>query len=129
MTAKKVKQLEEKLQAIQQWIDYHEEPAGIPNILENMNFLLEAVRKDKEQFQMMREQQGAERNTMNLLGQFLEKKELMDEWEEFFKTQQDEAAKSAEAMNQKELDKLEEMKKAAGEQGIKGTSEEKEASD
>ena len=38
MTAKKVKQIEDKLRAIQQWIDYHEEPAGIPNILENMNF-------------------------------------------------------------------------------------------
>mgnify|MGYP003142389488 CR=1 FL=1 len=94
-----------------------------------MNFLLEAVRKDKDQFQMMREQQTAERNTMNLLGEFLTKKELMDEWEEFFKTQQDAAAKSADEMNQKELDKLEEMKKAAEEQGIKGASEDKEKSD
>ena len=111
MTAKKVKQLEDKIRAIEQWIDYHEEPAGIPNILENMNFLLEAVRKDKDQFQVMREQQASERNTMNLLGKFLEKKELMKDWEEFFKAEQ------------------EQMEKEAKEQGIKAANEEKEKSD
>ena len=122
---REVKKIKDRLLMIEDWIEKHEEPAGIPNILENMNFLLEAIRKDKDQFQAMREQQAGERNTMNLLGKFLEENKLMEKWDEFFKAEQDSAGKAAEEMNNKELEKLEKMKKEAKEQGIKSEDEPK----
>ena len=123
MTAREVKKIKDRLLIIEDWIQDREEPSSLPGILENMNFLLDAIRKDKDQFEKMREQQAGERNTMNLVGKFLETNELMEKWEEFFKTEQDSAAKAAEEMNKKEMEKLEKMKKDAEEEGIKSPEE------
>ena len=123
MTAREVKKIKDRLLIIEDWIQDREEPSSLPGILENMNFLLDAIRKDKDQFEKMREQQAGERNTMNLVGKFLETNELMEKWEEFFKTEQDSASKAAKEMNKKEMEKLEKMQKEAEEEAIKSPEE------
>lgn len=104
---REVKKIKDRLLMIEDWIEKHEEPAGIPNILENMNFLLEAIRKDKDQFQAMRQQQEGERNTMNLLGKFLDENKLMEKWKAFFEAEQASAGKAAEEQGIKSEDKPE----------------------
>jgi len=101
---REAKKIKDRLLVIEDWMEGRKEPEGI---LENMNFLLDAIRKDKEQFQMMREQQAAERNTMNLCGKFLEENKLMKKWEKFFEAEQKKKQKEVEEGTIKTLDEPE----------------------
>ena len=95
MTAKKTKQFDDRLKNVEQWIDHHEMPLSHQNISENLNFLVDTIREYKSYMDNMREEIERHRNTLNSVGQFMDEKEIMDDWKEYFEKKQKEAEEAS----------------------------------
>lgn len=108
MTAKEVKQIKDRLLSIEDWIKEHELPMSHANLTENMNFLVDTVREYKDIMSRMRDDLARGQNTLQLVGQFMEKEEQLDKWKEYYEKQIE-----GPDLNQKEIDKLEKMKAEA----------------
>ena len=95
MTAKKIKQFDDRLKNVEQWIDHHEMPLSHQNISENLNFLIDTIRESKTFTNQMREEIERTRNTLNSVGQFMDEKKMLEDWKEYFEKQQKEAEEAA----------------------------------
>jgi len=95
MIAKKIKQFDYRLKNIEQWIDHHEMPLSHQNISENLNFLVDTIREYKTFMEQMREEIERHRNTLNSVGQFMDDKEILDDWKEYFEKKQKEAEEAS----------------------------------
>jgi len=106
MTSKKIKQIEEQIKYMSQWIDEHDMPLGNSNLLENMNFLVDNVRHYRRYIEEIREENERHRNTLGLTGRFLEENDLMSKWDDFFKNETEQEEHDPNAAEREKLEAM-----------------------
>ena len=102
-----LKRVDKRLNDVEQWIKEFEKGAGPTQTMDNMNFLVSQTRQLGERMQgadgHIQELRGALEQNQQILQQFLEKEDMVKDWQFFIKenfTPEEETEESKDAVQE-----------------------------
>ena len=115
VTSRKYKELENRLETIEKWLDEKNDDLTRLNMLENYSFLINAIKeyvgRGEQMQQQMQHMQGQFQANIQSVEEFMKENEMSDKWTEFLELKQQQA--EAEAEKQKNMDEGPEIKSAS----------------
>ena len=115
VTSRKYKELEARLEIIENWLEEKNDDLTRLNMLENYSFLINAIKeyvaRGEQMGQQMQHMQGQFQTNIQSVDEFMKDNEMSEKWTEFLDKKQKEA--EAEAEKQKAIDEGPEIKSAS----------------
>ena len=115
VTSRKYKELESRLENIEEWLEEKTDDLSRLNMLENYSFLIKALKEyvdRQEQIgQQMQHMQGQFQSNINAVETFMKDNKLTKKWEKYLETEREKAEE--EAKKQQAMDEGPEIKSAS----------------
>ena len=95
VTARKYKELESRLEDIENWLKEKKDDLTRLSMLENYSFLIKALKdyvdRQEQMGQQMQHMQGQFQSNISSVEEFMKENEIEDKWKEFLDKKQEEA--------------------------------------